>query len=41
VAIEDYVHSAAKVPALTLMRLARFGLLAAGIYALLRIVVGH
>ncbi len=38
VVIEDYVHSAAKLPALILMRLACFGLLAVGIYALLRIV---
>jgi succinate dehydrogenase / fumarate reductase, membrane anchor subunit len=41
VVIEDYVHSAAKIPALILMRLACSGLLAAGILAVLRIVFGH
>lgn len=41
VIIEDYVHSAAKIPSLVVMRLACFGLLAVGILAVLRIVFGH
>jgi len=41
VIIEDYVHSAIKIPALVLMRLSCFGLVAAGILAVLRIVFGH
>lgn len=41
VVIEDYVRSAAKIAALILMRLACFGLLAAGVLAVLRIVFGH
>jgi succinate dehydrogenase membrane anchor subunit len=41
VVIEDYVHSAAKIPALVLMRLACFGLAAAGILAVLRIAFGE
>jgi succinate dehydrogenase / fumarate reductase membrane anchor subunit len=41
VIIEDYVHSAAKISSLVVMRLACFGLLAAGILAVLRIVFGH
>ncbi len=40
VIIEDYVHSAMKIPALILMRLAYFGLATAGILAVLRIVFG-
>ena len=41
VIIEDYVHSAMKIPALVLMRLACFGLVVTGILAVLRIVFGH
>ena len=41
VVIEDYVHSAAKIPSLIVMRLACFGLLAVGILAVLRIAFGH
>ncbi len=41
VIIEDYIHSAMKIPTLILMRLACFGLVAAGILAILRIVFGH
>ncbi len=37
VIIEDYVHSAAKLPALVIMRLSCFALAAAGIIAVLRI----
>jgi succinate dehydrogenase / fumarate reductase, membrane anchor subunit len=37
VIIEDYVHSAAKIPALALVRLACFALPVAGILAVLRI----
>jgi succinate dehydrogenase / fumarate reductase membrane anchor subunit len=40
VIIEDYVHSAAKIPALVLLRLGCFALAAAGILAVLRIVFG-
>jgi succinate dehydrogenase / fumarate reductase membrane anchor subunit len=40
VIIEDYVHSAAKIPALILTRLACFALAAAGTLATLRIVLG-
>ncbi len=40
VIIEDYVHSAAKIPALVLIRLGCFALAAAGILAVLRIVFG-
>ncbi len=40
VIIEDYVHSAMKISALVLMRLACFGLAAAGILAVLRIGFG-
>jgi succinate dehydrogenase hydrophobic anchor subunit len=38
VVIEDYVHSAGKIPALILKRLACFGLLVAGVFAVLRTV---
>lgn len=41
VIIEDYVHSAMKIPALVLMRLACLGLVVTGILAVLRIVFGH
>ena len=41
VIIEDYIHSAIKIPALILMRLACFGLLTAGILMVVRIVFGH
>ncbi len=41
VIIEDYVHSAMKIPALVLMRLACFGLVVTGILAVLRIVFGN
>ena len=41
VIIDDYVHSAMKIPALVLIRLACLALLAAGILALLRIAFGH
>ena len=41
VIIEDYVHSAIKIPALILMRLACFGLLTIGILMVVRIVFGH
>lgn len=37
VIIEDYVHSAAKIPALVIMRLSCFALAGAGIIAVLRI----
>ena len=40
VIIEDYVHSAAKIPALILTRLACFALAAAGTLATLRIALG-
>jgi succinate dehydrogenase / fumarate reductase, membrane anchor subunit len=40
VIIEDYVHSAAKIPALVLIRLGCFALAAVGILAVLRIVFG-
>lgn len=40
VIIEDYVHSAAKIPTLVLMRLGCFALAAAGILAVLRIALG-
>ena len=40
VVIEDYVHSAAKIPALLTMRLGCFGLAVAGIMATLRIAFG-
>lgn len=40
VIIEDYVHSAAKIPALIFTRLACFTLAAAGTLATLRIVLG-
>jgi succinate dehydrogenase / fumarate reductase membrane anchor subunit len=40
VIIEDYVHSAAKLPAILLIRFACFGLAAAGILAVLRIALG-
>jgi succinate dehydrogenase / fumarate reductase membrane anchor subunit len=39
VIIEDYVHSAAKIPALIAVRLASFGAAAAGILAVLRIAL--
>ncbi len=41
VIIEDYVHSAMKIPALILMRLACFGVATAGILAVLHIAFGH
>ncbi len=41
VVIEDYVHSAMKIPTLILMRLACFGVTTAGILAVLRIAFGH
>ena len=41
VIVEDYVHSAAKFPALIFMRLSCFGLLAAGVLAVLRIDFDH
>lgn len=41
VIIEDYVHSAIKIPALILVRLACFGLLTIGILMVVRIVFGH
>jgi succinate dehydrogenase / fumarate reductase membrane anchor subunit len=41
VIIEDYVHSAAKIPALIVMRLACFGTAAAGILAVAHIALGH
>jgi succinate dehydrogenase / fumarate reductase membrane anchor subunit len=37
VIVEDYVHSAAKIPALILVRLACFALAVVGIVAVLRI----
>ncbi len=37
--IEDYVHSAAKIPALIIMRLSCFALAAAGILAVLRVAL--
>jgi succinate dehydrogenase / fumarate reductase membrane anchor subunit len=40
VIIEDYVHSAAKIPALVIMRLGCFALAIAGILATLRIAFG-
>lgn len=40
VVIEDYVHSAAKIPTLILVRLSCFALAAAGILAIMRIVLG-
>ena len=40
VIIEDYIHSAAKLPAILLIRFACFGLAAAGILAVLRIALG-
>ncbi len=40
VIIEDYIHSAAKVPALIAVRLACFGAAAAGILAVARIALG-
>jgi succinate dehydrogenase / fumarate reductase, membrane anchor subunit len=40
VIIEDYLHSAAKIPALVLVRLGCFALAAAGILAVLRIALG-
>jgi len=39
VIIEDYVHSAAKIPALVIMRLGCFALAAAGIVAAQRVLV--
>ncbi len=39
VIIEDYVHSAAKIPALIIMRLSCFALAAAGILAVLRVAL--
>jgi succinate dehydrogenase membrane anchor subunit len=39
VIIEDYIHSAAKLPALILMRLACFSLAVAGILAILRVAL--
>ncbi len=41
VIIEDYVHSAIKIPVLIVMRLSCFGLVTAGILAVLLIVFGH
>lgn len=41
VIIEDYVHSAIKIPALIVVRLACVGLVATGILAVFRIVFGH
>jgi succinate dehydrogenase membrane anchor subunit len=41
VIIEDYVHSAIKIPALIVMRLACFGFLTAGIVMVVRIVFGR
>ncbi len=41
VIIEDYVHSAVKIPAVILMRLACFGVATAGILAVLHIAFGH
>lgn len=41
VIIEDYFHSPMKMPALILMRLGCFGLVIAGILAVLRIGFGH
>jgi succinate dehydrogenase / fumarate reductase membrane anchor subunit len=40
VIIEDYIHSAAKLPAILLIRFTCFGLAAAGILAVLRIALG-
>jgi succinate dehydrogenase / fumarate reductase membrane anchor subunit len=40
VIVEDYVHSAAKLPTLFLVRLGCFALAAAGILAVLRIALG-
>lgn len=40
VIIEDYIHSAAKIPALVIMRLGCFALAAAGILTILRIAFG-
>lgn len=40
VIIEDYVHSAAKLPAILLIRFACFGLASAGILSVLRIALG-
>ncbi len=39
VIIEDYVHSAAKIPALIAMRLVCFGAVAAGILAVIRVAL--
>lgn len=39
VIIEDYVHSAVKIPALIIMRLGCFALAAAGILAVLRVAL--
>ncbi len=39
VIIEDYVHSAAKIPALIILRLSCFALAAAGIIAIMRITL--
>jgi succinate dehydrogenase membrane anchor subunit len=39
VIIEDYVHSAAKLPALVIMQLSCFALAAAGILAVLRVAL--
>ncbi len=41
VIIEDYVHSAIKIPALIAMRLACFGFLTVGIVMVVRIVFGR
>ena len=41
VIIEDYVHSAIKIPTLILMRLICFSLAVVGILAVLRIAFGH
>jgi len=40
VVIEDYVHSAVRLPALVTVRMRRFGLAVAGIVATLRIAFG-
>lgn len=40
VVIEDYVHSAAKLPAVVIVRFSCFGLAVAGIVAMLRIAFG-
>jgi succinate dehydrogenase / fumarate reductase membrane anchor subunit len=39
VIIEDYVHSAAKIPVMIIMRLSCFALAAAGIIAVLRVAL--